>query len=71
MTDLFTTLLSSPVARRVGVPQPTILRRYQPGVALCEEPVLVTGGGRFEAGLTDWLATRKIATRLSAPTRPP
>ncbi len=66
MTDLFTTLLNSPVARRVGVPQPTILRRYQPGAALCEEPVLVTGGGRFEAGLTDWLATRKIATLAPA-----
>lgn len=66
MTDLFTTLLNSPVARRVGVPQPTILRRYQPGVALCEEPVLLTGGGRFEAGLTDWLATRKIATLAPA-----
>ncbi|MEO6998821.1 MAG: 3-oxoacyl-ACP reductase [Terracoccus sp.] len=62
MTDLFTILVSSPVAKKVGVPQPTTLRRYQPGVALCAGPVLVAGGGRFAAGLTDWLETWQIAT---------
>ena len=62
MIDLFTTLVSSPVAKKVGVPQPTTLRRYHPGVALCDTPVLVAGDGRFGAGLTDWLATLDVAT---------
>lgn len=66
MTDLFTRLVSSPVAKKAGVPQPTRLRRYQPGVALCEGPALVAGGGRFEGGLTAWLATLAIATQAQA-----
>jgi 3-oxoacyl-[acyl-carrier protein] reductase len=57
VSDLFTTLISSPVARKVGVPQPTTLRRYEPGLPLCEGPVLVTGGGRFAAGIGDWLGS--------------
>ncbi|MDQ2795654.1 MAG: 3-oxoacyl-ACP reductase [Actinomycetota bacterium] len=51
MPDLFTSLVRSPVAKRVGVPQPTTLRRYEPGGPLCDSPVLVAGGGRFEDGL--------------------
>lgn len=66
MTDLFTTLVSSPVAKKVGVPQPTTLRRYHPEAVLCAGPVLVAGGGRFEAGLTGWLAARQIATVAQA-----
>ncbi|MDN5766475.1 MAG: 3-oxoacyl-ACP reductase [Humibacillus sp.] len=62
MTDLFTTVVRSTVAKRVGVPQPTSLRRYEPGAALCADPVLVAGSGRFEAGLISWLTTVGIAT---------
>ncbi len=51
MPDLFASLVTSPVAKRVGVPQPTTLRRYEPGGPLCDSPVLVAGGGRFEDGL--------------------
>ena len=62
MTDLFSTIIGSPVARRVGVPQPTPLRRYEPGGPLCEAPVLVAGGGRFGDGLATWLDGLGIAT---------
>ncbi|MDV3220652.1 3-oxoacyl-ACP reductase [Intrasporangium sp.] len=55
MADLFTTLITSPVAKKVGVPQPTRLRRHTPGDPLVEGPVLVAGGGRFEKSLTSRL----------------
>ena len=48
MADLFTTVVTSPLAKRAGVPQPTRLRRFTPGDPLVEGPVLVAGGGRFE-----------------------
>ncbi|HET7397521.1 MAG TPA: 3-oxoacyl-ACP reductase [Intrasporangium sp.] len=51
MTDIVTTVLSSRLARRVGVPQPAPLRRYEPGGPLCDGPVLVAGGGRFAASV--------------------
>jgi 3-oxoacyl-[acyl-carrier protein] reductase len=66
MTDLFTTIVSSPVARKVGVPQPTRLRRYEPGLPLCEGPVLVAGGGRFAEGIAARLAGVGVATVATA-----
>ena len=66
MSDLFTTIVSSPVARKVGVPQPTRLRRYEPGMPLCDGPVLVAGGGRFAEGLTSWLAGVGVTTVSTA-----
>ncbi len=62
MSDLFTTIVRSPVARRVGVPQPTRLRRYEPGMPLCEGPVLVAGGGRFADAIASWLDTVGVPT---------
>lgn len=62
MADLFTTVVTSPAAKRVGVPQPTRLRRYEPGMPLCSGPVLVAGGGRFAHDLGAWLGTRGIDT---------
>ncbi|GAA1974359.1 3-oxoacyl-ACP reductase [Terrabacter lapilli] len=62
MSDLFSTILSSPVAKRAGVPQPTRLRRFEPGMPLCEGPVLVAGGGRFADGVAFWLGSRGVAT---------
>jgi 3-oxoacyl-[acyl-carrier protein] reductase len=62
VTDLFSTIIGSSVARRVGVPQPTRLRRYEPGVPLCEAPALVSGGGRFADGIAGWLDVLGITT---------
>ncbi|MDN5794950.1 MAG: 3-oxoacyl-ACP reductase [Intrasporangium sp.] len=54
MTDLLTTIITSPVAKKAGVPQPTPLRRYEPGAPVCEGPVLVTGTGPYAAQLREW-----------------
>ncbi|MFJ4207691.1 3-oxoacyl-ACP reductase [Paenarthrobacter sp. NPDC089675] len=47
MTDKYTQLVSrglgKDVAKRLGLPQPVILRRYQPGDPLITGPVLVNG----------------------------
>ena len=75
MADLFTTVVTSPLAKRAGVPQPTQLRRYTPGGPLVEGPVLATGGGRFEksirvrldqAGVAVVSATEDTRDRLGA-----
>src|SRR4051794_35809195 len=65
MSDLFTTLVRSPLAKRAGVPQPTRLRRYEPGAPLCDGPVLVAGEGRFAGGVASWLTALGIATGAS------
>jgi 3-oxoacyl-[acyl-carrier protein] reductase len=62
MTDLFTSLIGSSVARRAGVPQPTRLRRFEPGMPLCESPVLVAGRGRFADRLAGRLGGRGLRT---------
>ncbi|WP_347354831.1 3-oxoacyl-ACP reductase [Intrasporangium sp.] len=54
MSDLLTTILTSPVAKKAGVPQPTRLRRYEPGAPLLDGPVLVTGTGPYAARLREW-----------------
>ena len=41
MADLFTTVVTSPLAKKAGVPQPTRLRRFTPGDPMVEGPVLV------------------------------
>lgn len=68
MSDLFTTIVRSSVARRVGVPQPTTLRRYEPGTPLCDGPVLVAGDGRFAEGLRGWLDSSGLETIAQVPT---
>ncbi len=60
MSDILTQIISSPLAKKAGVPQPTRLHRYEPGAPLVEGPVLVAGGGRFEAGLRDRLSAKDI-----------
>ena len=46
MTDKYTQLVNSgigrDVAKRLGLPQPAILRRYHPGDPLITGPVLAT-----------------------------
>jgi 3-oxoacyl-[acyl-carrier protein] reductase len=66
MSDFFSQVITSPLAKRVGVPQPTRLRRYEPGAPLCEGPVLIAGGGRFEQGLRGQLAGTGLAVIASA-----
>jgi 3-oxoacyl-[acyl-carrier protein] reductase len=61
MADLFTTIITSPVAKKAGVPQPTRLRRYEPGGALCDGPVVVAGTGPYVAELRQWLADGGLA----------
>ncbi|MGN6752398.1 MAG: 3-oxoacyl-ACP reductase [Intrasporangium sp.] len=61
MTDLFTTIITSPVAKMAGVPQPTRLRRYEPGGPLCDGPVLVAGSGPYVAELRQWVGAAGIA----------
>lgn len=61
MPDLFTTLITSPLAKKAGVPQPTRLRRYEPGGPLCEGPVLVAGTGPYVAPLRQWLGAAGLA----------
>ncbi len=64
MTDKYTQLVSrglgKDIARRLGLPQPVVLRRYQPGQALLEGPVLVQGTG----GGADALATALLGWGL-------
>ena len=67
MADIFSSIIGSPVARRVGVPQPTRLRRFDPDRPLCDEPVLVAGSGQHADGFAAWLDTRGIATLRELP----
>jgi 3-oxoacyl-[acyl-carrier protein] reductase len=61
MTDLFTTIITSPLAKKAGVPQPTRLRRYEPGAPLCDGPVLVAGTGPYGAQLREWVGAAGLA----------
>lgn len=62
MTDTYTQLVNSgpgrTIARRLGLPQPAVLRRYRPGEKLASAPVLVLGGGSgadsVAGALLDW-----------------
>ncbi|MEV4901380.1 3-oxoacyl-ACP reductase [Citricoccus sp. NPDC055426] len=61
-TDTYTALVNQPLGKRIasalGLPQPAVLRRYQPGQALVEGSVLVLGDGHAAdeaaAVLLDW-----------------
>lgn len=57
MADLFTTIVGSPLAKSVGVPQPTRLRRYEPGAPLADGPVIVSGTGPYAAQLREWVGS--------------
>ncbi|MBT2587278.1 3-oxoacyl-ACP reductase [Arthrobacter sp. ISL-95] len=64
MTDTYTQLVSQglgrDVAKRLGLPQPVVLRRHQPGAPLVTGPVLVSGDS---AGAND-LATTMLGWGL-------
>lgn len=61
-TDTYTALVNQPLGKRIatalGLPQPEVLRRYQPGQGLVEDSVLVLGDGHVAdeaaAVLLDW-----------------
>lgn len=65
MADLFTTVITSPLAKKAGVPQPTRLRRYEPGAPLCDGPVLVAGTGPYAAQLSEWLRSLGLSLAQS------
>jgi len=65
--DILSSIIGSPVARRLGVPQPTRLRRFDPDRPLCDEPVLVAGSGQHADDVSSWLDTRGIATLRELP----
>lgn len=62
MTDMYTTLVNQGpgknIAKRLGLPQPALLRRYKPGQPLVVGPVLVQGStpgaDRLAAMLLSW-----------------
>ncbi|MEC5190986.1 MULTISPECIES: 3-oxoacyl-ACP reductase [unclassified Arthrobacter] len=62
MTDKYTALVSRglgrDLARKLGLPQPVVLRRHHPGQPLISGPILVQGGGsgadRLAATLLSW-----------------
>lgn len=61
-TDTYTALVNQPLGKKIatalGLPQPAVLRRYQPGQALVDGSVLVLGDGHAAdeaaAILLDW-----------------
>ncbi len=44
--------LGKAVARKLGLPRPVTLRRFDPAVPLCDEPILVAGPGPMVAPIT-------------------
>ncbi|MGO4494018.1 3-oxoacyl-ACP reductase, partial [Arthrobacter sp. 2YAF22_2] len=62
MTDKYTQFVSrgfgKDIAKRLGLPQPVVLRRHQPGQPLVRGPVLVQGSGNgaddLAAALLSW-----------------
>ncbi len=62
MTDKYTQFVSrglgKDIARKLGLPQPVVLRRHTPGQPLVEGPVLVQGAGqgadKLAAALLSW-----------------
>ncbi len=70
MTDKYTRLVSrglgKDVARKLGLPQPVELRRYQPGQPLVDGPVLVQGAGTGADELASALLTWNLDVRRHA-----
>jgi 3-oxoacyl-[acyl-carrier protein] reductase len=77
MSDRYAQLVNSPVAsqiaRRVGLPMPVTLERYQPGDPLVSGRVLLGAapGGRLAEAVADVLAAARaeVATSLEEPVR--
>jgi 3-oxoacyl-[acyl-carrier protein] reductase len=63
LADRYQQLIETPpgrfVSKQLGLPQPTKLRRYEPGQALLEGPALLGGGGALLQPVRDTLAAAK------------
>lgn len=70
MTDKYTQLVSQgpgrTVARKLGLPQPALLRRYQPGQPLITGPILVQGSTSGADGLAKELLSWDLDVRRHA-----
>ncbi|OUM42514.1 3-oxoacyl-ACP reductase [Arthrobacter sedimenti] len=61
--DLVNTPLPGRIAKALGLPRPSVLRRYTPGEALAPMPVLVTGSGAGADALAELLLGWDIEVR--------
>jgi 3-oxoacyl-[acyl-carrier protein] reductase len=70
MTDKYTQLVSHgpgrTVAKKLGLPQPALLRRYQPGQPLITGPILVQGSTVGADGLAKELLSWDLDVRRHA-----
>jgi 3-oxoacyl-[acyl-carrier protein] reductase len=61
--DLVNTPLPARIAKALGLPRPSVLRRYSPGEALAPQPVLVAGAGAGADALADVLLGWDVEVR--------
>ncbi|MHA7238772.1 3-oxoacyl-ACP reductase [Arthrobacter sp. TMS1-12-1] len=61
--DLVNTPLPGRIAKALGLPRPSVLRRYTPGEPLASEPVLVTGAGAGAEALAEVLLGWDVEVR--------
>ncbi|MCG7321829.1 3-oxoacyl-ACP reductase [Arsenicicoccus bolidensis] len=65
MADQYSDFINTPfgknVAKRLGLPAPVRLRRYEPGQILCESPVLVAGTGSYVASVRTLLTNAAVS----------
>ncbi|WP_434994359.1 3-oxoacyl-ACP reductase [Arthrobacter sp. Ld5] len=61
--DLVNTPLPGKIAKALGLPRPSVLRRYTPGEAIAPKPVLVTGSGAGAEALADVLLGWDVEVR--------
>ncbi|HSL37994.1 MAG TPA: 3-oxoacyl-ACP reductase [Arthrobacter sp.] len=70
MTDKYTQFVSQgpgrDIARKLGLPQPVVLRRHQPGQPLVSGPVLVQGSGSGADALASTLLSWDLDVRRHA-----
>ena len=70
MTDIYTRLVSKgvgrDVAKKLGLPQPAVLRRYEPGQPLINGPVLIEGSSAGADELAAELLTWDVDVRRHA-----
>ncbi|MHA7282896.1 3-oxoacyl-ACP reductase [Arthrobacter sp. TMS2-4] len=61
--DLVNTPLPGKIAKALGLPRPSVLRRYTPGESIAPKPVLVTGSGPGAEALADVLLSWDVEVR--------
>ncbi|KNC19270.1 3-ketoacyl-ACP reductase [Arthrobacter sp. RIT-PI-e] len=67
MTDAYLDLVNTPlpgrIAKRLGLPRPSVLRRYAPGEPIATHPVLVAGSGAGADALAEVLLGWDVEVR--------